>query len=271
MSAALTSASMAEVAIYGQVEESISTQNSVSDVVGDNYIGVSVSESLSDTGMSAFAKVEFGVDEDASANADQIVNRQAYAGIDFGAVAVSAGKMENLKKTMANPVDIFQGNSFDVDGADRAADTVKVAGEVAGVTVAATTVLDGQAGSDSVGDTREVGASVALGGLTVSAVQTRTGSTSTTTNTFAASTEVEGVKLAVTHEPDLANKTTTVAGSMDFGANSVRLGNAFVTGGDNTVIGEVAHNFSKNVSAFVNYQKPQNTSATTMVGLSLTF
>jgi hypothetical protein len=264
MSVALTSATLADVSIYGQVEQSVNTGSSKT-LSDDNYVGVSVSEALNET-SSAFAKIEFGVDD----GTNTVTNRETYVGITMDGITGQAGRMKNLKKTMVNGVDAFQGSSFSVGGATRADDTLMVKGEIAGVTVAGSTILDGTANADEIGETRELGASVEVQGISLAAVATKVGSGDTTV-IYGAGMDVAGVNLAVSHEPDATNSTTTVVGSTDFGANTVRGGYSMVDGSDNTMIAEVAHNFSSNTTAFVNYSKAENADASTQVGFALTF
>ena len=264
----LSTTAMADVALHGQVEESVSTTNGVSDLVGDNFVGVTVNEDLG-KGMTAFGKIEFTVDGDSSSNADAVTNREVYAGIDFGAVSVSAGKMPNLRKSMAQP-GYFKGNGLFVTGQDRADDTVKVEAEFGKVKVAATTVLDGTTNADTVGETRELGASIDLGIVSLSAVQSKAGSADATV-IYGAKANVSGVKLAVAYEPDATNVTTTALASYDIGNNTIMVGNKFVNGADDTMILEGVHNFSKNVYTFANYKKPENGDATTMIGVGIKF
>jgi predicted porin len=260
-------AQAADVTVYGQVEEAIVTTGGSSDVVGDNVLGFKASETL-ENNITGYAKVEFGVDEDAAANADAITTREVYAGVDFGkSLAVQAGKIKNLKKQFANPVDIMQGNSFGINGQGRVDDQVQAFATVGAVKLGVATTLDGQAGSDSVGDTRELAVSYDFGNFSLSAVNTKTGTTGATENVFAAKTKVDNVSLALAYEPDATNKTTTGVASVDVGAQTFRAGYAYVDGGNNTVIGEVAHNFSKRTAAFVNYKKAENADQIVSVGL----
>lgn len=266
-----TSVFAADVSIHGQVEESVQTTNGVSDLVGDNYLGVDFNESLNNNDASAFGRIQFAVDSDASANADQVTNREVYVGIDFGSIAVSAGKMPNLRKSIVQSAPgYFKGNSLFVTGQTRADDIVKVEGKVAGVKLAATTILDGTSNADSVGETRELGASIDVKGVSFSAVGTKVGSDETTVM-YGAKAKVGGVKLGVAHEPDLTNVATTVVGSINVNNNTFMLGNKFVDGSDNTMIGEVTHNFSKGVYAFANYKKPENTDSTSRIGIGFKF
>jgi len=264
-------AKASDVTIYGQVEASVSTSASSKNIADDSYLGFSVSEALDAEGNSAFAKIEMGIDGDASANGDQVTVRESYVGVNYDGITAQVGKQKNLRKTMVNGVDAFQGSSsFSVAGATRAADSAMIKTEIAGVTVAASTILDGTANADEVGETRELGASVELQGINLSVVQSKVGSADAVM-TYAAGAEIAGIDLAIAHEPDATNSTTTVVGEMDFGANTVRVGNSFVTDGDNTMVAEVAHNFSKSTSAFVNYGKTENADATTSVGIAMKF
>lgn len=268
---ATASTAFADVSIQGQIEERVDTTSGVSDLKGDNYVGVTFNEQVSENGISAFGKVQFTVDGDSDANADAVTNREVYAGIDFGTVAVSAGKMPNLRKSMINSaLGSFKANSLSVTGQSRADDTVKVEGKVSGITLAATTVLDGTTDADRVGETRELGTSVELGGVALSAVGTKVGSAETTMM-YAAKAKVGGVNLGVAHEPDATNVKTTVTGSMGFGNNTLMVGNQFVDGSDNTMIAEGVHNFSKNVYAFAGYKKPENSDSTSSIGLGIKF
>jgi hypothetical protein len=265
LSAFLTSTAMADVAIYGQVEQSVNTGSS-QNISDDNYLGVRVSESLNEAGDTAFAKIEFGVDDETNT----VTNRETYVGITMSGITGQVGRMKNLRKTMVNGVDAFQGSSFSVAGAGRTDDVAMVKTEIGGVTIAGSTVLNGTANADEVGETRELGASVEVEGVKLSAVQSKAG-TADAVLTLAADANIAGINLSVAHEPDATNKTTTVVGSMDFGANTVRVGNSFVTDSDNTMIAEVAHNFSKNTSVFVNHSKTENASGTTSIGLAMKF
>ena len=264
LAACTQEAKASNVSIYGQVEQSVNT-GSTKAMSDDNYVGVSVSEALSET-SSAFAKIEFGVDD----GTNTVTNRETYVGITMDGITGQAGRMKNLKKTMVNGVDAFQGSSFSVGGATRADDTLMVKGEIAGVTVAGSTILDGTANADEIGETRELGASVEVQGISLAAVATKAGSGDTTV-IYGAGMDVAGVNLAVSHEPDATNSTTTVVGSTDFGANTLRLGNSFVDGSNNTMIAEVAHNFSKSTSVFVNHSKTENATGSTQLGLAMKF
>lgn len=264
LAACTEEAKASNVTVYGQVEQSISTGSS-QNISDDNYLGFSASEDLGN-GTSAFAKVEFGVDDETNT----VTNRETYVGLDMGGVTAQVGRQKNLKKVMVNGVDAFQGTSFSVDGAARTDDVASVKTEIGGVTIAGATVLNGTANADEVGETRELGASVEVQGITLGAVATKAGSADTTV-TYAAGADVAGINVSAAYEPDLTNETITVVGSTDFGSNTVRLGNAFVDGGNNTMIGEVAHNFSKSTSVFVNYSKTENAASATAVGIAMKF
>ena len=266
VAALLAGPAMSDISIYGQVEQSISTSADAKNISDDNYVGVSVSEAFGESGDGAFAKIEFGVDDETNA----VTNRETYVGVNLGDITAQVGRQKNLRKTMVNGVDAFQGTSFSVAGAARADDTVVVKGELGGITLAGSTQLDGTANADEVGETRELGAAIEVQGISLAAVQSKAGSADAVL-TLAAGAEIAGVNLAVAHQPDAANVTTTVAGSMDLGNNTVRGGYEFVDGSDNTMIAEVAHNFSKNTSAFVNYSKAENADAETMIGMAINF
>jgi hypothetical protein len=185
-------------------------------------------------------------------------------------ITAQVGRQKNLRKSMANGVDAFYGESFSVAGAGRTDDMVVVKGEFAGVTVAASTQLDGTANADEVGETRELAASVEVQGVSLTAVQSKVGDADAVL-TVAAGVNVAGVDLAVAHQPDATNVTTTGVASIDVGSNTVRGGYEMVDGSDNTYIAEVAHNFSKSTSVFVNYSKAENADAATSVGIAMAF
>jgi hypothetical protein len=253
------------VTIYGQVEQSVST-GSNKNLTDDNLLGFSVSESLNEAGDTAFAKIEFGVDDET----DAVTNRETYVGVTMSDITAQVGRMKNLKKSMVNGVDAFQGTSFSVDGAARADDVAMISTTIAGVTVSGATVLDGTANADEVGETRELGAAVELGGLKLAAVATKAGSADTTV-VMSAGVEVADADVSVSHEPDATNKTTTGVATMDLGSNTLRGGYSYVDGADNTMIAEVAHNFSKSTSVFVNHSKTENADAVTSVGIAMAF
>jgi hypothetical protein len=258
-------AKASDAKVYGYIEQSISTDGA-KNINDDNNIGISVSESLNEAGDTAFAKVEFGVDDETNA----ITNRETYVGVTMNDITAQVGRQKNLRKSMANGVDAFYGESFSVAGAGRTDDMVVVKGEFAGVTVAASTQLDGTANADEVGETRELAASVEVQGVSLTAVQSKVGDADAVL-TVAAGVNVAGMDLAVAHEPDATNKTTTGVASIDVGSNTVRGGYSYVDGADNTYIVEGAHNFSKSTSVFVNYSKAENADAATSVGIAMAF
>ena len=266
LAACTEEAKAADATVYGYIEQSVSTSADAMDISDDNNVGIKVSESLNEAGDTAFAKVEFGVDDETNA----ITNRETYVGVTVNNITAQVGRQKNLRKSMANGVDAFYGESFSVAGASRVDDTVVVKGEFAGVTLAGSTVLDGTANADEVAETHEVGAALDLNGVNLTVVASKVGDDAYT-KTFAAGVEVAGLDLVVAHEPDAANATTTGVASVDLGSNTLRGGYAYVDGADNTMIAEVAHNFSKSTAAFVNYSKAENADANTTIGLAMAF
>jgi hypothetical protein len=264
-------AKAAEATVYGQAEVSIETTNGVSDVVSDHILGVKAGESFGEGAGGAFAVVEFAYNEEGAAG-DELSSRKAYVGLDLGAVEVTAGKQNNLKKSMVNGVDAFQaGDSFSVEGAARATNTIAATTEMSGVTLAAAAIVDGATDEDKM-DAYEVGASVDVKGVSLAAVYTKDVTTEVTSTVVSAGVEVAGVSLVGAYEPDnTTGETYTGVASVDMGSNTVRGGYSYVDGADNTMIGEFAHNFSKNTSAFVNYTKPENGDATTNIGIAMNF
>jgi predicted porin len=264
-------AKAADATIYGQAEVSIETTNGVADVVSDHILGVKASESFGEGKGGAFAVMEFGYNEE-GANGDELNSRKAYVGLDLGAVEVTAGKQNNLKKSMVNGVDAFQGSSsFSVADAARATNTVAAKTEMSGVTLAAAAIVDGATDEDKM-DAYEVGASVDVNGITLAAVYTKDVTTEADSTVVSAGVDIAGVSLVGAYEPDnAAGKTYTGVASIDMGANTLRGGYAYVDGADNTMIVEAAHNFTKNTSVFVNYGKPENSDATANFGIAMNF
>jgi hypothetical protein len=264
-------AKAAEATVYGQAEVSIETTNGVSDVVSDHILGVKASESFGEGAGGAFAVMEFGYNEE-GANGDELNSRKAYVGLDLGVAEITAGKQNNLKKSMVNGVDAFTaGPSFEVEGAARATNTVAAKTEMSGVTLAAAATIDGATDEDKM-DAYEVGASVDVKGVSLAAVYTKDQTTEVTSTVVSAGVDIAGVSLVGAFEPDNTNgKTYTGVASIDMGANTLTGGYQSVTDGDATYIGEVAHNFSKNTKAFATYTKPENGDATTNFGIAMNF
>jgi hypothetical protein len=257
--------------VYGQAEVSIETTGGVSDVVSDHILGIKASESFGEGKGGAFAVIELAYNEEGAAG-DELSSRKAYVGLDLGAAEVTMGKQNNLKKSMVNGVDVFQaGPSFSVEDAARVTNVVAAKTEMSGVTLAAAAIVDGATDEDTM-DAYEVGASVDVAGVNLAGVYTKDVTTEVDSIIVQAGVEVAGVNLVGAYEPDnTAGKTYTGAATIDMGNNTLRGGYAYVDGGENTMIGEFAHNFTKNTSVFVTYTKPEDSDATSNVGIAMNF
>ena len=264
-------AKAAEATIYGQAEAGIESTDGVSNVVSDHILGVKASESFGEGKGGAFAVIEFGYNEEAAAG-DELNSRLGYVGLDLGAVEVAAGKQKNLKKSMVNGVDAFQGSSsLSVEDAARVTNVVSAKTEMNGVTLAGAAIVDG-ATDEKTMDAYEVGAGVDVAGISLAGVYTKDVTTEVDSIVVSAGVEVAGVSVVGAYEPDnTAGKTYTGVASVDLGNNTLRGGYSYVDGADNTMVAEVAHNFSKNTNVFVNVGKPENGDATTNVGIAMNF
>lgn len=273
LAACTEEAKAAGAEVYGQAEVSIETNNGVSDVVSDHILGIKASESFGEGAGGAFAVFEFGYNEEGSTG-DELNSRKAYVGLDLGAAEVTMGKMDNLKKEMVNGVDVFQaGPSFEVEDAARVTNVVSVksAPVLGGLTLAGAAIVDG-ATDEKTMDAYELGASMDVAGVSLAGVYTKDRTTKVDSIIVSAGVEVGGVNVVGAYEPDnTSGKTYTGAASMDIGNNTVRGGYQYVDGGENTMIGEFAHNFSKNTSVFVTYTKPEDSNATSNVGIAMNF
>jgi hypothetical protein len=254
------------VTVYGSAEQAITSQGGVADMAaGDNYIGVTTSEAFAN-GTSAFAKIELGVDPEGT---NTMSTRESYVGLDLGDVTVTAGKQKNLEKVMLNGlVDIMEGNGSTTANQARVNNAVAVVGEISGVTVGASSITEGTTGEDKV-DSYEVGAKAEFGGVTGVVMYTKNQTTNVDQMSYGIGADVAGISVGATIEPDA--DTNTFAASTDFGANTLRGSYQDVDGGNNTTAVEVAHNFSKTTSAYINYSETENSDAATMVGMRIVF
>lgn len=255
----------AGVVVYGSAEQAIAINDSTTDVQGgDNYIGFDATDDFGN-GMKGFAKIEMAYDPEGNG----LTNRETFVGVDTGAATVKIGRMKNLEKSMVTGnVDIFEGaNSFSTEGSARVSNVVSSSVSVSGISLAVASIQD--AGGEDVVDAYEAGVALEAMGVKASAVFTKDNATDETRKVIGASLDVAGVGVGLAHQPDA--DTTTVVGSLDVGSNTVRGGYEMVDGADNTMIAEAVHNFSKTTSAYVNYAKPENGDAETLVGVRVKF
>ena len=259
-------AKAAGVTVYGSAEQAITSTDGVADVAsGDNYIGFKASEDFGN-GTGAFAKIELGVDPEGT---NTMSTRESYVGLDLNGLNITAGKQKNLEKKFLNGlVDIMEGNGSSTANQSRANNVVALTTTVGGLTVGAATVTDGSAGEKTV-DSHELAAKGEFNGVTAVVTYNKDNTTGTDTISYGAGVDVAGISVGATIEPDA--DTNTFAASTDFGANTLRGSYQDVDGGNNTTAVEVAHNFSKNTSAYVNVSETEGSDATTMVGMRINF
>lgn len=259
-------AKAAGVTVYGSAEQALTTTNGVSDLAsGDNYIGFNASEDFGN-GTGAFAKIELGVDPEGT---NTMSTRESFVGLNLNGLTITAGKQKNLEKVMLNGlVDIFEGNSVTTANQARVNNAVSAVTSVGSVTVGAASITEGTSGEDGV-DAYELGAKGEIAGLTAVVTYTKNQTTDADSVSYGASTTFGGLTVGATMEPD--SDTNTVAGSMDFGANTVKVATQMVDGGNDTNVAELQHNFSKNTNAYVNWSKEDGSDASTMVGMRITF
>jgi len=269
LAAAMTA--QADVTLFGNVEQRLESTNSAWNVNGDdNYFGVKAVEDLGN-GASAFAvlSMDLGTETGSTATA-----RDQYVGLSMSGVTVQAGRFKNLEKSqVSDTVDAFHGTSFTSDNADRVDSAVAVMGEVGVVRVAGAVIAD-NAGEDKM-DAYEVAGGIDVGPAAVTAYYSKNKTTDAVTKAIAASGSVGEFNLGATAErSDAGVDTYTVVGSTSIGGNNTLTGGyETIENGVDTYVVEVAHNFSKNVAAYVNYSDndADNSNSITMVGLNYSF
>jgi len=267
----VATAAIADVTIFGNVEQRLESTNSTWDVNGDdNYVGFKATEDLGE-GASAFAvlSMDLGTETGSTATA-----RDQFVGLSMDGVTVQAGRFKNLEKSVvSDTVDAFHGTSFTSDNAARVDSAVAVLTEVGGVNVGASVIAD-NAGEDKM-DAYELSGGYDFGVASISAYYSKNKTTDADVKAVAASASVGDFNVAGTAErTDAGVDTYTVVGSTAIGGNNTLTGGyETVENGTDTYIVEVAHNFSKNVAAYVNYSDNDAAGAqsTTMVGLNMAF
>ena len=257
----------ADVTVYGSAEQAITSTDGVADVAtGDNYIGFKATESFGESGNSASAVIELGVAPEAT---NTMSTRESYVGLNLNGLNITAGKQKNLEKQFLNGlVDIMEGNGSSTANQTRANNVVALTTTVGGLTVGAATVTDGSAGEKTV-DSHELAAKGEFNGVTAVVTYAKNNITDTDTVSYGAGIDVAGITVGATIEPDA--DTNTFAASTDFGNNTLRGSYQDVDGGNNTTAVEVAHNFSKTTTAYVNVSETEGSDASTMVGMRITF
>lgn len=269
----VTTAAIADVTIFGNVEQRLESTNSTWNVNGDdNFVGVKATEALSEDGKaSAFAVISMDLGTETGSTATA---RDQYVGLSMDGVTVQAGRFKNLEKSVvSDTVDAFHGTSFTSDNAARVDSAVAVLTEVGGVNVGASMIAD-NAGEDKM-DAYELSGGYDFGVASISAYYSKNKTTDADVKAVAASLNIGEVAVGATAErTDAGVDTYTVVGSTSIGGNNTLTGGyETVENGTDTYIVEVAHNFSKNVAAYVNYSDNDASSSQsiTMVGLNYSF
>ena len=267
LAACTEEAKASNVTVYGSAEQAITSTDGVMDMAsGDNYIGFKANESFGEGAGSAFAKIELGVDPEGT---NTMSTRESYVGLEMNGVSITAGKQKNIEKSFLAPlVDIMEGNGSSTANDARVNNAVALVTEMGGVTLGAASITEGTTGEDSI-DAYELGAKGEVAGVTAVVTYTKNQTTDVDSISYGVGADVAGVTLGATVEPDA--DTNTVAASVALGNNDVRASYQDVDGGNNTTAVEVAHNFSKNTSAYVNVSETEGSDAATMVGMRINF
>lgn len=271
LAACTEEAKAAEVAVFGSVEQRVEIQDGVSDVVNDDtFVGIRASEQFGETGTSAFAVISLDIDTE---GANGSTTRDAYVGLDMGSFAVQAGRFESLTTSVADgTVDIFEGNTVDTIDDGRASNSVRATVGVDAFNVSAQITSDGTAGEKTV-DTQALGIATEFAGVSLNGVYTKDNVNSTDSYLAAAGVEVAGINLAGAFERVDNGSTTTdtmiAAASLDVGSNTLRGGYEKADGDKAHYVAEVAHNFSKNTSAYANYFVDSDDAVEDTIGLGL--
>lgn len=272
LAAAVLSAAMsahAGTTMFGSVEQRVEMSNGVWDINGDdNFVGVKASEDLGN-GASAYAVISLDVNTDGGAS----TTRDAYVGIDFGGVAVQAGRQINFIDAADDATtDIFEGTSLTADGADRNDSMVSVTTKAAGVTLGGAVISDN--GGEDKTDAYQISAGAEVGPASIVGVYAKDKTTDEVTKLAGVSGSVGALSVAGTYEiaADDAVTMTGVA-SVDLGTNTLKGGIEDVEDGAQTYVLEAVHNFSKQTSAYVNYSDSDadDAESVTMVGMRVNF
>jgi len=267
----VTSAAIADVQLFGNVEQRLESTNGVWNVNGDdNFFGFKADEDLGE-GVSAFAVISMDLGTESGSTATA---RDQFVGLSMNGVTVQAGRFKNIEKSVvSDTVDAFNGTSFTSNNAARVDSAVAVLTEIGGAKVGASMIAD-NAGEDKM-DAYELSAGYGFGGVDVSAYYSKNKTTNEDVKAVAASVAVGSIDLGATAErTDAGVDTYTVVGSTAIGGNNTLTGGyETVENGTDTYIIEVAHNFSKQTAAYVNYATDDNdaTDPVAMIGLTMAF
>lgn len=262
----------AKVEFYGTLNYKLSNDENSS---GNTYtkaenngsiLGVNVSESITD-GISGFATVELGLDADDSNN-NPLDSRLAFAGIDFGTIgAISAGRQASPFTTnISGHTDVFEvyGSGADQSLFVRDTNTIAYSNKVGALTFDGLVKVDGSTGQDGI-DVQESTVSISEGMVSASAGASRDRVNDINYYGAGATVDLEIATVGYTHTiKDAATDVTAneyiVSKTIDAttftgGYGKVEDSTAYYTAG-------VSHNFSEQLSSYVEYQQQDNTGAT---------
>ena len=270
--AVLASPAMADVNVYGSLEQGFSVVDGVvSSTNSNSYFGLKA-DAYAGEGLSAFAKVELGYDAD---GVDGVGTKDAHLGLDMGNVVFKAGRMMNLESNLVSAqIDTFEGSSFATENAKRVNNHVMATATTNGLTLGIGATIDGASGEDVV-DNFAVGATHNIAGFTIAGVYASDLVTDTDTMAFSAATSVAGFKLAAAYEPDAtAGETITLVGAKQINAyQTIRAGVSMPEVGDQRYVVEGHHALSNAAALYVNYETDDNdaTDAAIGAGFRVTF
>lgn len=244
---------MADVRLFGSVEQQITYSNSewnTDNAWDDSYIGVKVTEDFGN-GVSAFGVMSLNIGSDTN-NGGEMRTRDLYLGFSSEALGTATvGQMLSITATVGDRyVDIFEGPSQDVRLNYRVPQMISYySPSYAGLSVAASSMVDGNDTHSRFADAYELAAFYNLGSFSTSVVYA-VDNTNKSETTVGGSYSFGDATVGATYEKDYG---WTVAGAYNIGNNVLRAG--YQNDDDaKTWTVEAAHNFSKNVSAYVNYQ-----------------
>jgi len=274
----------ADVTVYGSVEQALTntdngTTNSWDVTSDDQYIGVKASEDLGN-GLAAFAKISFDVN---SEGANSPTTKDSFVGLKGGFGSVQVGRMYGVQQSVGdNLIDIFEGNSIDVTNNGRLTNAVAyTTPNMSGLSGTVGVVIDGAAGEDT-SDAVVYAVSYANGPMTAMASYQDDKANNDQTTLYGASVvlgdfTVGGAFETVENNDGTADvDTTSVVATYALGNNTLKVGAQRPDEGNDVNAYEVAHEFSKNTTGYVNYQtsSPVNGSVDTdtfQVGLRMNF
>lgn len=273
----MSSSAVAGVTVYGSIEQTFQSQNSVADVVnGDTYVGFKANEDLGN-GFTAVADLGILVDSE-SATGDAASTRDAYVGIQSATAGVKIGRLINVQGAVGDmSVDVFETNAsgIDTDGAGRVNDTVVGNIELGVISLVGSHTTDGSAGDDTQ-DSYEVGAITDIGVVNGGVAYAKNQNTGTDTWVVGASLPISDLTLGGAWERDettagVETESTALTAQYNLGSNVVKVGHKEGDGLNDTLVVEGVHNFSGNTSSFVSVVDQDTTEKLYGVGIRVKF